>query len=112
MTSRIEPIIGSWYHHLDKGQDFQVVATDPKNGLIEIQHFDGDVEELAISDWYAQDIETAAAPEDWTGPMDDVERDDLGYSDASPGSEWSRRGEEQHAPFNTGSAPVEGEDRD
>ena len=101
-----KPMVGQWYRHLDKGQDFQVVAVDLEDDYIEMQHFDGDVEEMTMADWAEQDIKTTAAPEDWTGPMDDIERDDLGYSDPgrSP-SEWMSRGEENHAPFNSGEAP-------
>lgn len=83
-----KPIIDQWYGHLDKGDNFRVVAIDEDARTVEIQDFDGDVEEIDIEDWYAMDIEPIAPPEDWTGPMDDIERDDLGYSD--DGAEKSR----------------------
>jgi hypothetical protein len=90
MKSHPKPEIGNWYNHLDKGQVFRVVNVDDQADLIEIQHFDGDLEELESAEWYAMDIEPAAQPEDWTGPIDDVETDDLGYSEtAMKDAEWS-----------------------
>ncbi len=39
------------------------------------------MEELDLDDGYALDVEPIAAPEDWTGPVDTVKRDELGYSE-------------------------------
>lgn len=80
MASRLEPEVGQWYAHRDKGQMFQVVAFDAEDGFVEIQDFDGDVDELDLDTWYSLALEPAEPPEDWTGPVDDVETDDLGYS--------------------------------
>jgi hypothetical protein len=79
MDNAIEPVPGNWYQNLDNGQLFQVVAFDDIERLVELQHFDGDLEELSLHSWRSMDIKFAEAPEDWTGPMDDVEREDLGY---------------------------------
>lgn len=81
MAHDLQPIVGNWYKHLDKGQSFRVLDIDEDNDVIEIQHFDGDLEQLESSDWFEMDLERAAEPEDWTGPVDDVERDDLGYTE-------------------------------
>ena len=81
MIAKIEPVVSQWYRHLDKGQQFYVTAFDEEEGTVEIQHFDGDVEEMDIDDWHELVIEPIEPPEDWTGPVDDVERDDLGYSE-------------------------------
>jgi hypothetical protein len=83
MSHNLKPVTGQWYRHLDKGQPFRVIDVEKGEDLIEIQHFDGDIEELELGAWYAMDLEQAAEPEDWTGPMDDVETDDLGYSDTA-----------------------------
>ena len=92
MNNELDPIVGNWYRHLDKGQMFQVIALDDDEGLIELQHFDGDIEEVTLRIWRSMDLEIAAAPEDWTGPIDDIERDDLGYSSETEmsGSDWRR----------------------
>jgi hypothetical protein len=62
---------------------FRVVATDAAAGYVEIQYFDGDVEELEMDAWRAMDIEVAAEPEDWTGPFDEIEPDELGFADTA-----------------------------
>jgi hypothetical protein len=80
MDSQLDPIIGNWYRHLDKGQMFRVIAVDESDATIELQHFDGDIEEASLVAWHEMDLEVSEAPEDWTGPMDDIEQDDLGYS--------------------------------
>ncbi len=90
MATDTDPIVGNWYRHLDKGQEFTVVAVDDDRGLVEIQHFDGDVEELDRDTWYGMPLEIVAEPEDWTGPIDDVEHDDLGYTETDmEGPDWS-----------------------
>ena len=78
MPTEADPIIENWYQHLDKGQKFRVVALNEDEGLVEIQHFDGDVEEIDTDNWYELDIEPIEAPENWTGPIDIGETDDLG----------------------------------
>ncbi|MGJ0483765.1 MAG: DUF6763 family protein, partial [Methylomicrobium sp.] len=52
MKNEADPIVGNWYQHLDKGQAFQVVAVDEDAGAVELQHFDGDVEEIDLDAWY------------------------------------------------------------
>jgi hypothetical protein len=89
MSTEADPITGNWYAHLDKGQRFVVVASDEDAGTVELQYFDGAVEEVDFEQWYELDVEPAEAPEDWTGPMDNVQRDDLGYSDTGmQDSDW------------------------
>jgi hypothetical protein len=84
MSNRLTPIIGHWYNHLDKGNLFQVVAIDRDSETIEIQEFDGGLDEFDFEEWRQMEIEEAAPPEDWTGPVDELEADDLGYSDIQP----------------------------
>lgn len=76
-----EPIVNQWYRQLDKGFQFQVVAVDEEENTVEIQHFDGDLEEFDFDTWEEMELELIEPPEDWTGGMDDIERDDLGYSE-------------------------------
>ena len=67
------PGIGDWYR-ASGGQLFEVVAVDDDDGTIEIQYFDGTVEEMDVEDWEAQwdegGLEAAEAPEDWSGSVD------------------------------------------
>jgi len=83
MINQVGPIVDQWYAHHDKGEMFRVVATDAASGSVDIQYFDGDVEELDGDAWRELDIETAEPPEDWTGPFDDIELDDLGLSETA-----------------------------
>ena len=61
---------------------FEVVAVDEDDGTIEIQYFDGTVEEMDFEDWDAQwddgAVEAAEAPEDWSGSVDVEATDDQG----------------------------------
>ncbi len=74
--------IGAWYQ-APGGQTFEVVAIDQDEATIEIQYFEGEVEELDFDTWAEMTINSVEPPEDWTGAYDDIERDDLGYSDAA-----------------------------
>ena len=78
MSTEIDPIVDNWYSHLDKGQRFYVVAVDLDEGLVEIQHFDGDLEEVEYDEWYSMDLEPCEPPENWSGPVDIAEQDDFG----------------------------------
>jgi hypothetical protein len=86
VTIQVEPIIDSWYLHLDKGQRFFVVAVDKEEGLIETQHIDGDLEEINFATWFTLDIEPSVPPENWAGALDIDEQDDFGteITDTSP----------------------------
>lgn len=91
MPNELDPVIGQWYLHRDKGEMFRVVAVDAASATVEIQSFSGDVEELEMDAWREMDIETAEEPEDWTGPFDEVEPEDLGYSEtAMTPQDWRR----------------------
>ena len=74
-----QPEIGAWYR-LRGGESFEVVAVDEDEGKIEMQSFDGTVEEMDIEDWDAQrasgEIENAEAPEDWSGSVDVEDEDE------------------------------------
>ncbi|MDF9392366.1 MULTISPECIES: DUF6763 family protein [Methylococcus] len=96
MNSEADPIVGNWYRHLDKGQSFTVVAIDDDARTVEIQHFDGDLEEIDLDTWYLLPIELIEEPENWSGPLDVAELDDLGgteITDTCP-EDWSEPLEE------------------
>jgi hypothetical protein len=80
MATEADPILESWYRHVDKGQRFQIIAVDEEEGLIEVQHFDGGLEELEITDWYQMELEPIEEPENWSGAVDIEEIDDYGTS--------------------------------
>jgi Family of unknown function (DUF6763) len=80
MPTESDPEVFNWYQHLDKGQKFRVIAMDDSNALVEIQYFDGDLDEIDLDVWKDLDIEPIETPEYWTGPMDITEQDDFGGS--------------------------------
>ena len=77
LAKSVAPIIDQWYHYPQKAQKFLVTAIDDDAETIEIQYFGGTIDECEFSTWYSMEVELVAAPEDWTGPMDNIERDDL-----------------------------------
>ena len=89
--SRQQPEIGEWYR-LSSGELLEVVAFDSADGTIEVQYFDGTVEEFDLEDWRSQRasgaLEVAEAPEDWSGSVD-VEPED-GRAQADPVDEDRR----------------------
>ncbi|SRR5579871_4616604 len=86
MTLQLLPEVGHWYAHRDKGALFQVVAIDDDEGVVEIQDVDGDVDEFDLDTWHAMPLMAAEAPEDWTGPVDDIGADDLGSTREADGN--------------------------
>ncbi len=76
----MKPTIGNWYR-IKGSESFEVVALDEDDGTIELQYFDGTVEEMDLEDWQAEHevgaLEEIEAPEDWTGSVDvDPEEND------------------------------------
>jgi hypothetical protein len=75
----LKPEIGEWYRGATN-ELFEVVAVDGDDQTIEIQYFDGTVEEMDFDGWseLLKDnlIEAADAPEDWSGSVD-VDAEDL-----------------------------------
>lgn len=75
----VKPVVGQWYRGATN-ELFEVVAIDDEDETIEIQYFDGTVTEIDFDAWNEQLldelIDTADAPEDWSGAVD-VEAEDL-----------------------------------
>jgi len=68
-----QPNVGSWYR-LEGGELFEVVAIDDDDATVEIQYFDGTVEEMDLDEWNAhcdeRALQAADPPEDWSGSVD------------------------------------------
>jgi len=79
------PEVGSWFR-IGDGKTFEVVAVDDKDRTVDIQHFDGTIEELELSDWFEEPIEATEPPEDWTGSVDVDAEDTENEYEADPGS--------------------------
>lgn len=95
MPNELDPRIDQWYAHLDKGQRFFVTAIYDEENMVEVQHFDGDIEELSIDEWRDMDIELSVEPENWAGAMDIANEDDLGtgVTDTRP-DDWAEPGKD------------------
>lgn len=76
MATNVQPRIGDWYKNIN-GDKFEIVAIDEDEATLEIQHFDGAIEEIDLDTWYEMEILPIEAPEDWSGSLD-IEREDYG----------------------------------
>ena len=83
MGREYEPTVGQWYEDLENDETFQVIRVDEDGEIIEIQHLDGDTEELDVEEWAELDLELTDEPEGWSGSQDesDVDEDDWDEED-------------------------------
>ena len=99
MPNEHDPQVHQWYAHLDKGQRYYVTAINEEENTVDVQHFDGDIEELSLDEWRDLEIELSEEPENWTGALDIAEQDDLGtgVTDTTL-DDWTEPGEEFRRP--------------
>ncbi len=71
------PVIGLWYRS-SNGTLFEVVAVDEDDATVELQLFDGTIDEVDLESWPNLLIEAVGAPEDWSGSVDMDPEDFLG----------------------------------
>ena len=71
-----QPRIGDWYQAIN-GDKFEIVALDEDESTLEIQHYDGAIEEIDFESWEEMELASIEPPEDWSGSYD-LERDDYG----------------------------------
>ena len=76
MANVRQPNIGDWYKSIN-GDRFEIVALDDDEATLEIQHFDGAIEEIDFDTWSEMEIDAIEPPEDWSGSYD-LSRDDYG----------------------------------
>ena len=76
MGREYEPTVGQWYEDLENEESFMVLKVDEDQELIEIQHLDGDTEELDIDSWAEMDLELPDEPEGWSGSKAERNEDD------------------------------------
>lgn len=70
MRHHFKPQIGMWFKNHDYPTSFEVVATDEREGYVEIQHYSGEIEEIDIDYWFDLDITPIPGPDDWNGPFE------------------------------------------
>ena len=71
------PQIGQWYERADTAEVFRVTGIDDGAGTIEIQSFDGDVDEVDLQLWSALPLEYAQPPDDWLASVEDMDAQDV-----------------------------------
>ena len=75
-----------WYRSRNKPL-FEVVAINDRDGSVELQHFDGTIEEVDPDDWVSMRAESTGAPEDWSGSVD-ISVEDLPESSQAIHMDW------------------------
>lgn len=80
MSGQISAEIGHWYRPITNDGFFEVVAIDYDDQSIEIQYFDGEIEELDFTGWKALVPMESPPPEDWTGPYE-IDRQDPAFNE-------------------------------
>ena len=82
MTTITDPVIEQWYKDVENNLTFKVVAIEESDDTIEVQYSNGDIGEYDTDSWYNSTFDFIQDPEDWSAPFDDLESDDLGYSNS------------------------------
>jgi hypothetical protein len=81
------PIIGHWYRR-SNGSLFEVVAVDEKDATVDLQYFDGTIDEIDMDRWAQLLIELVDAPEDWSGSVDMDPEDFTGDNNGELPAGW------------------------
>lgn len=74
MNNEQEPVVGQWYRD-NEGHFFEIVASD--EDTIEIQYYDGEVEELDLDVWLEMTVTPIDEPGYGSGPFEEVD-DEIG----------------------------------
>ncbi len=111
MYNKFDPTVDQWYYWPHgKGSRFYVVAVDDEARTVEVQHFNGDVEEYSFAEWRKLDVEPGEEPESWTGALDIGEKDDLGTEITdTQGKDWNESDGEYHMEENMSGEDAGGE---
>ncbi len=83
MKNRVEAVPGQWYRDRASGDTLQVVSIDEDDRSLEVQYKDGDVDQMSLDEWAVSGLSACDQPEDWVGPYDDLESDDIGMPEAT-----------------------------
>lgn len=82
MATITDPVIDQWYKDVENNLTFKVVALEESDDSIEVQYSNGDIGEYDNDSWYNSTFDFIEDPEDWSAPFDDLEPDDLSYSNS------------------------------
>ena len=80
------PVVGHWYRRTN-GNLLKIVAVDEDDATIEVQFFDGTIDEVDMDTWNSLLLERVGPPEDWSGSVDMDPEDFSGVDsgDIAPG---------------------------
>lgn len=81
------PVIGHWYRK-SNGSLFEVVAIDEQDATVDLQYFDGTIDEIDLERWSLLLIESVGAPEDWSGSVDMDPEDFTGETNGELPAGW------------------------
>ena len=87
--NRLLPEVSAWYQDKNSGALFEVVAVDDDSGTIEVQLVDGELAEYDNSTWIQLNLSPAEAPEDWRSPYELAEDDSEIADDTMVPENWS-----------------------
>ncbi|HEX7013321.1 MAG TPA: DUF6763 family protein [Steroidobacteraceae bacterium] len=59
---------GQWYADRMSHEMFCVISVDEADGWIDVRDRYGDIDEFALDEWEAMDLEVCAAPPEWSAP--------------------------------------------
>ena len=76
MSRDYEPVPGQWYENLEEDESFRVLKVDEDAELVQIEHLDGEIEQLDLETWHEMDLEETEEPEGWAEPEDEDEDED------------------------------------
>ncbi|MBL1275618.1 MAG: hypothetical protein COB30_005995 [Ectothiorhodospiraceae bacterium] len=82
MATGVSPAVGNWYQGSEQIR-FEVTSLDEDDGVIEIQYFDGELDEIEFEAWTRMGIVSISPPEDWSSIYGEQGLDDPGYTDLS-----------------------------
>ena len=87
--NKIMPEVSAWYQDLVSGSLFEVVAYEEETGTVEYQLVDGEVGEYDRSTWKQLTLINAEAPEDWRGPFELNDGDQVYNDETIVPENWS-----------------------
>ena len=76
MSRDYEPVPGKWYEDLEEEESFRVLKVDEDAELIEIEHLDGEIEEIDLETWHELDLEPTEEPEGWAESEEEEEEEE------------------------------------
>jgi len=82
-----QPTIGQWYQDAQH-RYFEVVASDEDS--VEIQFYDGNIEEIDMDSWVLLSVKLAAEPNDGLSPFEELDFNEGGLTEERfQSQDWS-----------------------